>query len=154
AGGLSIAATAVALAGQAQDAAAPLKRLVSAYPEALDRIDGNTLVWRDGTQMQIDDGAGKKPFEAWLDHPDIEDMLQQPYPGAAEASRPPANFDPGRARNAAFFDKMYGDCRNGAVAKNLKPVIWLPKKAKQRLLVTSINGVDAKLAAVSAELDE
>lgn len=132
----------------------PLARIVSAYPELLDRFDGTTLIWRDGTRMEADDGKGTKPFEAWLGHPDIEDMLQQPYPAGAEALPPLANFDPGRARNAAFFDKMYGDCRNGGVAGNLKPIVWLPKKARQRFLVTGVNGVNAKLAAVSAELDE
>jgi hypothetical protein len=150
-----LAGSTVAPAGdQAQTPNAALARLVSAYPDFLERIEGNTLIWRDGTRMTTDDGTGVKPFAAWLELPDIEDMLQQPYPAGAAASPPPVNFDPGRARNAAFFDKMYGNCRNGGVAKHLKPITWLPKKAKQPLLVTGINGVDAKLAAVSAELDE
>ena len=40
---------------------------------------------------------------------------------------------PAVARTAAFFDKVYGDCRNGAVEKNLTTVEWLPTKAKQKL---------------------
>jgi hypothetical protein len=131
-----------------------LARLVAAYPNFLDRLEGTTLIWRDGTRMETDDGTGAKPFEAWLERPDIEDMLQQHYPTGAEPLPPPTNFDPGRARNSAFFDKMYGDCRKGGVVPHLRPVVWLPKKGKQRLLVTGANGVDAKLAAVSAELDE
>ena len=50
-----------------------------------------------------------------------------------EATPPAANADPGRARNAAFFDKVYGDCRAGEVEKNLETVAWLPKRTKQRL---------------------
>ncbi len=48
---------------------------------------------------------------------------------------------------------MYGDCRKGEVAKNLTEIVWLPKKAPQRLKVTKVNGVADKLAAISAELD-
>jgi hypothetical protein len=130
-----------------------IQHLLAAYPDALERIEGNTLVWRDGTRMDLDDGKGAKDFEAWLASPDIEDMFSPPYPAGAAASAPAKNVDPGRARNHAFFDKMYGDCRKGEVAKNLTEIVWLPKKAPQRLLITKINGVDQKLAAVSAELD-
>jgi hypothetical protein len=80
-------------------------------------------------------------------------MLELPYP-AGEASQPPArNADPGRARNRAFFDKMYGDCRKGEVERHLAEVVWLPNKARQIVKVTKINAVAEKLAAVSRELD-
>ena len=36
--------------------------LVQAYPDFLDRIEGNDLVWKDGTRMRIDDGKGAKAF--------------------------------------------------------------------------------------------
>jgi hypothetical protein len=39
----------------------PTAALIKAYPNFLDRIDGNDLVWKDGTRMVIDDGKG---FEA------------------------------------------------------------------------------------------
>ncbi len=105
--------------------------LVAAYPDQLERIDGSTLVWRDGTRMELDDGKGVKTFEAWLADPDIEDMLAVPYPAGGAASRARARTSiPGRARNLAFFDKMYGDCRKGEVAKNLTEIVWLPKKAQ------------------------
>lgn len=133
--------------------AEPAAALLKAYPEKLDRIDGGTLFWRDGTRMQLDDGKGEKSFEAWLAEPDIKDMFRLSYV-TGEPSAPPAkDGDPGRARNSAFFDHMYGDCRKGAVTKSLVEIVWLPKKAGQRLKVTRINGVDRKLAAVSAELD-
>jgi hypothetical protein len=156
-GGLGAAlsfALASPLATAGEPVATNLQRLIAAYPEFLDRVEGNSLVWRDGTRMDVDDGKGPKPFDRWLDDPDIEDMLAIPYP-AGDAQAPPAkDIDPGRGRNLPFFDKMYGDCRKGEVGKNLAEVMWLPKKARQKLMISKINGVDRKLAQISAELDE
>ena len=142
-----------AWAGEAPPRAG-MERLVAAYPDQLEKIDANTLVWRDGTRMPLDDGKGAKAFDEWLENPDIEDMLGQAYPPGDPAGPPPKDFDPGRARNEAFFSRMYGDCRKGEAEKNLTEVVWLPKKAGQRLKITKINGVSDKLAAVSRELDE
>jgi hypothetical protein len=129
------------------------RRLLAAYPADLERIDGGDLVWRDGTRMPLDDGKGEKPFKEWLEAPDIEDMLAVPYPAGDLAGAPAKDVDPGRARNAPFFDKLYGDCRRGEVEKNLKTIVWLPTKAPQRLRVTKANGVAQHLEAVSRELD-
>jgi hypothetical protein len=128
-------------------------QLLAAYPDQLERIDGGELVWRDGTRMPLDDGKGDKPFEEWLAHPDVDDMLAVPYPAGAAASPPAANIDPGRARNTPFFDKVYGDCRAGEVEKNLESVAWLPKLTQQRLPFNKMNGAAKALAAVSVELD-
>lgn len=128
-------------------------RLLAAYPEHLQGIESGTLVWRDGTRMPLDDGKGEKSFQDWLDDPDIEDMLSVPYAAGDLAVPPPRDFDPGRARNKAFFDKVYGDCRKGEVAKGLTSVVWLPKKSGQRLRFAAGNGAAAALQAVSNELD-
>jgi hypothetical protein len=80
-------------------------------------------------------------------------MFAQPYPRGGVTASPARDIDPGRARNRAFFDKMYGDCTKGEVAKHLIDVVWLPKKYGKPLKVTRINGVADKLAAVSAALD-
>ena len=126
--------------------------LIRAYPDALDRIDGNALVWKDGTRMPIDDGRGPKPLAQLLDAPDLKDMFYARYPrGAPEPPAP--DSDPGRVRHAAFFDKMYGDCRTGGVQAHLVDIIWLPKKWGKPMQVTKINGVAERLAAVSLELD-
>ena len=144
------AARAAAVAGLSADDG---QRLLKAYPEQLARIDGDELVWKDGTRTRLDDGKGDKPFEEWLEHPDIADMFAKPYRAGAEASPPAKDDDPGRARNAAFFDKVYGNCRGGEVEKNLARVAWLPTKTKQRLAFSKINGAARALEAVSAELD-
>jgi len=131
-----------------------VERLLRAYPDHLERIDGNALVWRDGARMNLDDGAGRKSFEAWLASPDIEDMFRSPYPAGDAAFPPEKDADPGRARNAEFFARMYGDCRKGEVAQKLADVAWLPARSRQIVKMTTVNGVSDKLAAVSRELDE
>jgi hypothetical protein len=128
-------------------------RLLAAYPDHLERIEGNMLVWRDGTHMPLDDGKGEKVFEDWLNAPDIEDTLSVKYP-RGDASPPAKDIDPGRARNEAFFNKVYGDCRNGEVSKNLVSIVWLPSKKGQRLAFNKVNGAAAALDAVSRELDQ
>lgn len=128
-------------------------RLLAAYPQHLERIEGNDLIWRDGTRMPLDDGKADKPFDAWLAEPDVADMFALPYPAGSAATPPSVNFDPGRARNTAFFDKVYGDCRKGEVEKNLVKVDWLPKRSKQRLPFNRVNGAAEALAAVSHDLE-
>ena len=152
---LECGVTLCAVARASTQPAAPNRTVAdfaSAYPAFIDRIDGNWLVWKDGTRMKIDDGRGGKAHETLMTSPDIKDMLAFPY--RAGATAPPAiDTDPGRARNAVFFEKMYGDCRTEAVTRNLVDVIWLPKKWGRKLKVTGVNDVAMKLAAVSAELD-
>jgi len=128
-------------------------RLVAVYPTFLDRVDGNLLIWKDGTRMPIDDGRGPKSHETLLATADIKDMFFLAYPLGRMSGSPGRNADPGRARNTAFFNKMYGDCQAGGVANNLVDVTWLPKKWGKSLKVTRVNDVSSKLAAVSAELD-
>ncbi|MFM9940566.1 MAG: M15 family metallopeptidase [Hyphomicrobiaceae bacterium] len=132
--------------------AAPIEALVRAYPAFLERIDGNALVWKDGSRMVIDDGRGVKPFAERLDAPDIKDMFLAPYP-IGPAVAPGKEIDPGRVRYAPLFDKMYGDCRTGGVQANLADVVWLPTKWGRKVQISKVNGVAEQLAKVGRELD-
>ncbi len=127
--------------------------MVKAYPEFIDRVEGNELVWKDGSRMPIDDGKEKKDFETLLNTADIKDQFYAAYPFGHNGLPPAKDIDPGRARNQAFFNKMYGDCLHGTVKANLVNIDWLPAHGGQKLLVTKVNGVADKLKAVSAELD-
>jgi hypothetical protein len=147
---LGIAASITAAIGAEH---AEIERVVRAYPDHLTGIDGNWLIWRDGTRMAIDDGKGDKDFAAWLADPDIQDMLAVPYPAGADIGAPPVDRDPGRARNYAFFSKMYGDCRTGEVERHLVDVTWLPSTTRQHLRVTRVNGVADRIAQVSRALE-
>ncbi len=130
-----------------------LDRLVAAYPDALARHDDAKLYWRDGTAMSLSDGEGDKSFAAKLRHASILDQLSLAYPLGPLRKEPSINDDPGRFRNADFFRKMYGDCRQGEVTGKLVSLDWLPKSQGAKIEITSVNRVDEALRAVSAEID-
>jgi len=134
------------------DAAA--RRLVAAYPQFLSGAENGDLVWKDGTRMPIDDRQVGKSPKALLDRPDLKDMFVWDYPVGRAAEPPALDVDPGRVRFQPLFDKMYGDCTKGETRRKLVEIVWLPKKARQRLQVTSVNGVAQRLEAVSRELDD
>jgi len=134
--------------------AADLLSLLKAYPEFLDRIDGNELVWRDGTRMQIDDGIAAKTFGAKLDRPDIKDMFSMRYPLGEQGVPPKVDFDPGRIRYEALFRKMYGDCKASGFMRNMVDVTWLPHKDGKVVKFNKVNGAAAALQKVSSELDD
>jgi hypothetical protein len=142
-----IAGTAAAGDGTALDA------LIRAYPEQLAGYDSTYLIWRDGTRMPLSDGQPHKSFEEMLRHGSILDQIRLPYPvGVGNAALIPRS-DPGRIRNRAFFDKMYGDCWKGEVTPRLVPVDWLPRSWGHTIRVTSTNGVAERLAEISVELE-
>lgn len=127
-----------------------LDALVEAYPDFLAGHDGATLVWKDGTKTPISDGRADKSAEETLEDPDIEDIFHWAYPLGASDDPPPTDFDPGRARPAALFGKMYGDCEAGEVDKKLAQVAWVGAK---NIAFTSVNRADKALAAVARDLE-
>jgi hypothetical protein len=135
------------------DAVSKVQRLVRAYPDQLAGIDGNALVWKDGTRMVIDDGIKAKSFAELLGAADIKDQFALPYTLGPPNVPPGENFDPGRFRNQAFFTKLYGDCSKGEVKQKLVDIDWLRKKGGGKLRVTTVNGIAQRLKAVSEELD-
>jgi hypothetical protein len=138
---------------RAQSATAALDALVAAYPDQLVRHDGTYIYWRDGTRMSVSDGNPRKSFDDLLRNASILDQFRLPYPRGRLTSQPPVNFDPGRFRNEAFFEKMYGDCRKRQVRRNLVSIVWLPRTWGKRIAVTRVNDVARRLQAVSNEID-
>jgi hypothetical protein len=133
--------------------AASVQDLLRAYPDFLAGIEGNMLVWRDSARMPISDGQSDKTPEEALRHGSIADQMRLPYPLGAPVDAEP-DGDPGRVRNRAFFDRMYGDCHAGQVTPRLVRVPWLPRTLGQTVSITAVNGVDHALTAISRELDE
>ena len=130
-----------------------LDALVRAYPDLLASHDGMVLIWRDGTRMSVSDGRRGKSFEEKLHNPSILDQLSIPYIKGPLPTPPGPLDDPGRFRNIAFFDKMYGDCSKGEVQKKLTKVSWLPKASGGFVQITTVNSIADKTRAVSEQLD-
>jgi hypothetical protein len=151
-----VAVSIISLASaNAAEQASPAAELVRAYPKFINAIEGNELVWNDGTRMQIDDGKGDKFLEAMLKDPDIKDMFALHYPSGADkfGVPPEPDFDPGRVRYAPLFTKMYGDCQKTNVLKNFVDVVWLRSRQGNAAKFSKINGAAAALQQVSDELD-
>ena len=132
---------------------AQVAHLIRSYPDFLDKRAGNHLLMKDGTKLVIDDGKGAKDLETRLNTSDIKDMFFAPYPAGAPAAAPAKDIDPGRARQATLFDRMYGDCTKGETTRKLVDVVWLPRKWGKTLKISSVNGAAEKLAAISRDLD-
>jgi hypothetical protein len=151
--GVAILACGTLVVAQEDQARLALDNLVAAYPQALAGHDVEVLRWRDGTVMPVSGGDGSKTFSELLRHASIIDQFRIPYPRGRLHTPPAVDADPGRLRNAAFFIKMYGDCQKGEVSPRLASLAWLPKTWGKSISVTSLNGVDEHLRAVSAEID-
>jgi len=145
---------AVALLGVNGAAAAGSREdLLAAYPDQLAGVDGGNLIWRDGTVMPLGESRPETGQKELLRHGSILDQISPHYPAGGEGASAPTD-DPGRIRNQAFFNKMYGDCRAGEVAPRLARVVWLPRSGGHIVRITTVNGVNRQLEAVSRELDE
>jgi hypothetical protein len=125
--------------------------LVAAYPDKIAGYNPTEIVWRDGAHMPIGPSDPNKSFADLLAHATLADQFRIVYPAGAPIAAPPLNFDPGRFRNKAFFDRLYGDCRKDEVEKTLVTVTWLPKSWGHTIEFTP-RAADA-LRAVSAEID-
>jgi D-alanyl-D-alanine carboxypeptidase len=144
------------LASQGLGAEAPnqaLDRLVAAYPHVLARHDGQRLYWRDGTVMPVSDGVREKTFDQLLRNASILDQLLLPYPPGRLVGPPMLNDDPGRLRNEAFFQKLYGDCRKSEFNHHMATLTWLPKSWGKAVRASVVEGVAERLKAISAEID-
>ncbi|MBV9045889.1 MAG: M15 family metallopeptidase [Alphaproteobacteria bacterium] len=136
------------------DLNAKLDRLVAAYPDFIASHDDKFLTLKDGRRFAISDGRSNKTFDEMVEHADIDDMFYADYVPAETAVAPGVNVDPGRVRFEPLFNAMYGDCDRGEVQPKMRSIAWLPKHHGGRVSITSANGVDKALEAVSAELDE
>ncbi|MDX2258595.1 MAG: M15 family metallopeptidase [Hyphomicrobiaceae bacterium] len=127
--------------------------LRSGYPGIVAAVGADAVTFADGTEIPLDDGVAGKDGWARLQASDVEDMFAVAY--RVGATGPPAHRDddPGRARSAGFFGKVYGDCAKGEVEADLVDVAWLASRQGGVVRVTKRNGVASSLERVSAELD-
>lgn len=149
--GLLVLGTSPLMASPAR-ADTALDALVAAYPDFIAGYDAKDLILKNGTHIPLSNGIANKTPEQRVTQADIMDMFAEPYSLGTQYPIPssPAD-DPGRARNQALFDAMYGDCTKGQV--KLETIQWLPSVKGGSLRVTSTNGVADHLRAVSRDLE-
>jgi peptidoglycan LD-endopeptidase CwlK len=128
------------------DNTAIAQKLVAAYPNFLAKAEKNAVVWKDGTSSVLEDGKTPATYTLLLENADLYDQMRQ-ICKRGDYHTPVSREEPGRVRSEAFFKKMYGS--NAAeVKKSLTTIDFFGAK----LQVTTINGVDKKLALVRDEL--
>lgn len=130
-----------------------MHKLVLAYPDHLKEVQGNYVLWKDGTRMQLWDSITDKTVDSILIKPSLQDHFRWPYFIKYRIDSLPKYQDPGRARYLPFFKKMYGE-NEDSVRQNMVKVIWLPNYLGDTLLVTRVNDVDKRLISISNELEK
>jgi hypothetical protein len=123
-----------------------MQKLVAAYPDFLVKAEKNAIVWKDGSTIVFEDGKTPANYTMRLETADLADQMHNVYK-KGDYHTPLQYDEPGRVRAEPFFKKMYGNTA-AEVKKNLTTMDWFGTK----LQVTTLNGVDKKLAAVRDEL--
>lgn len=129
------------------------EKLVKAYPDFLEKVEGNYIFWKDGTKMIYSDGVKRESYDDYVNNPDLAAQMKVYYPVGKDYVIPNDEMNnPGRFRYEPFFKKMYGDSEVKARA-SLTSITWLPSHIGTSYSVTTINQVDEHLQAISNELD-
>ena len=129
-----------------------------AYPEFIESVTDEEMIWRDGTKMPIDDKIPNKTQQETLDNPSLLDVIRGPAYVAGTPSDKVSfqpTEDPGRIRYLPLFKKMYGQSE-AEVKSKVVTIYWMPKffADKYPLEVSTVNGVNQKLLLVSAQLEQ
>ncbi len=134
-------------AGETQAVPQGLTCLAESYPDLIERAEGNTLIFRDGTTMTYDDGRFRTHDQKLTD-PDLEDQMSQHYPLSSDYLPLAEDFEPGRIRYEPLFREMYGATKT-EVQENLESVTWVDGTTIQ---VTNVNDVAQNLRSVVRDL--
>ena len=119
--------------------------LAAAYPDVV-TASGRDAVLVNGQRIALR-RAGAQEYETRLNRAGLLDQLEQVYP--LDFAAPALNHDPGRMRDAAFFDAMYGRTE-GEVRARLVKVLWTP--SGKNVLFTRVNRADQALKAAGREI--
>ncbi len=130
-----------------------VKKLIEAYPNFIIGYKSNFIIWKDSTTMLFSDSKNSKSHSELLNGPSLSDEFMFKYHKGRLTTNPKKNYDPGRIRYEPFFYKMYGKSQK-EVRDKLVEINWCPKLGGQKIRVTTINGIDKKVKAISDELDK
>lgn len=141
-------------AGEEIDREIAAASLAAAYPDFIKSASPEKIVWHDGSESVLGPVRPRSQAAQILLAPSIAEQFLFDYPLYPQAREELPREDPGRARNEAFFAKMYGDCRRGQLRGKLRTVKWLKNTAQQSITVTTVNGIDRKIEAISDEIEQ
>ncbi len=128
-----------------------LVKLKKYYGDSFTILDSNSILWKDGELLILDDKLEKNPVEL-LENGDIQDQFIMNYPKGEMNENPLNEYnDPGRIRNDKWFRKLYGNSKED-VESQLKELHWMPEYTDIKLLVHSRYGVYENLKKISDEL--
>ncbi len=139
----------------AQDRFQALQKLKDSYPDCIQEVFEDYIVWADGQCMNIESSDASKSNLDKINEPSFADQLEQDPYIVGEPESDPEN-DSGRVRFEPFFRKMYGNSP-AQVEANLETVAWMPKvlgESVRMLRVTKINSIHEKIQKISEELEE
>lgn len=124
--------------------------LILAYPENIDDIvkedDRVYLTLKSGQRLLYDDRKVKS-LEGKMANPDIQDMLEQPYPLAMINKLMEKDYDPGRVRMYALLKSVYGSNQQ-QIEKQLGNV----RVGGKSFQFSKSNGASDALKAAMSEL--
>jgi peptidoglycan LD-endopeptidase CwlK len=132
-----------------------LQKLKDSYPDCIQEVFEDYIVWVDGQVMDIENSDVSKSVIEKIKNPSLADQLEQdPYIVGKPESDP--ENDSGRIRFEPFFRKMYGNSPE-EVEANLETVAWMPKvlgENARMLRVTRVHSIHEKIQKISKELEE
>jgi len=133
---------------------ADLQRLQTAYPDYIQTVTEQYVVWKDGSKMPSQDNNPHKSTAEKLAAPSLADQISGVHYMAGKLNAAPQD-DPGRICYEPFFRKMYGNTP-AEVQQHLTTLYWMPKAFGHRypLQVSTINEVNKKLQRISDELEK
>lgn len=130
-----------------------VRKLIEFYPDFIIGYKSNFIIWKDSTKMLFSDSENPKSYSGLLNNPSLSDQFIFKYQKGKLTSIPKKNYDPGRIRYEPFFFKMYGKFQK-EVSNKLVEINWCPKLGGQKIRITTVNGIDKKVKAISDELDK
>lgn len=96
--------------------------LMLSYPDYINTIEKNSngniyILMKDGKKILYDDFKSKSNEDKFV-NPDIQDILEEPYPLDSISKVMDANKDPGRVRHYGLLGSVYGESKE-TIEKNL-----------------------------------
>ncbi|MDF2596827.1 MAG: hypothetical protein K0R69_3168 [Clostridia bacterium] len=125
--------------------------LMLAYPDYVENIekaegDQVYLVLKSGTKLIYDDKK-QKNIESKMANPDLQDMMEQPYPLTTTGALMETDFDPGRVRMYGLLKDVYGSNQQ-QIEKQLSNI----NVGGRNFQFSKSNGAGAALKSAMVEL--